>query len=298
MKGFGYLAKEGLKNVWNNRIMSIASVCVLVSCLVLTGAAALFSINVAQVVESVGDSNETTVYLKSDISQLEAVYIGKDIEKLDNVVSTTFFSKEEALEQYKDELGDELFAQIEDRNTLPDAFVVVMEDLSLYDETVAEIKSIDGVDSINDHRELAKKLTEISNLINIICVGVVSALMVISIFIIANTIRATMYSRRFEISIMKSVGATDSFVRMPFLIEGVVIGIVSAVVSTGAISLLYESVMSAITSMIPFSYIPLSSVLLYVAAAFALAGIVVGFFGSFISIRKYLKKEGNEILGW
>lgn len=298
MKGFGYLAKEGLKNVWNNRIMSIASVCVLVSCLVLTGAAALFSINVAQVVESVGDSNETTVYLKSDISQLEAVYIGKDIEKLDNVVSTTFFSKEEALEQYKDELGDELFAQIEDRNTLPDAFVVVMEDLSLYDETVAEIKSIDGVDSINDHRELAKKLTEISNLINIICVGVVTALMVISIFIIANTIRATMYSRRFEISIMKSVGATDSFVRMPFLIEGVVIGIVSAVVSTGAISLLYESVMSAITSMIPFSYIPLSSVLLYVAAAFALAGIVVGFFGSFISIRKYLKKEGNEILGW
>lgn len=298
MKGFGYLAKEGLKNVWNNRIMSIASVCVLVSCLVLTGAAALFSINVAQVVESVGDSNETTVYLKSDISQLEAVYIGKDIEKLDNVVSTTFFSKEEALEQYKDELGDELFAQIEDRNTLPDAFVVVMEDLSLYDKTVAEIKSIDGVDSINDHRELAKKLTEISNLINIICVGVVSALMVISIFIIANTIRATMYSRRFEISIMKSVGATDSFVRMPFLIEGVVIGIVSAVVSTGAISLLYESVMSAITSMIPFSYIPLSSVLLYVAAAFALAGIVVGFFGSFISIRKYLKKEGNEILGW
>lgn len=298
MKGFGYLAKEGLKNVWNNRIMSIASVCVLVSCLVLTGAAALFSINVAQVVESVGDSNETTVYLKSDISQLEAVYIGKDIEKLDNVVSTTFFSKEEALEQYKDELGDELFAQIEDRNTLPDAFVVVMEDLSLYDETVAEIKSIDGVDSINDHRELAKKLTEISNLINIICVGVVSALMIISIFIIANTIRATMYSRRFEISIMKSVGATDSFVRMPFLIEGVVIGILSAVVSTGAISLLYESVMSAITSMIPFSYIPLSSVLLYVAAAFTLAGIVVGFFGSFISIRKYLKKEGNEILGW
>lgn len=298
MKGFGYLAKEGLKNVWNNRIMSIASVCVLVSCLVLTGAAALFSINVAKVVESVGDSNETTVYLKSDVSQLEAVYIGKDIEKLDNVVSTTFFPKEEALEQYKEELGDELFAQIEDRNTLPDAFVVVMKDLSLYDKTIAEIKSIDGVDSINDHRELAKKLTEISNLINIICVGVVSALMIISIFIIANTIRATMYSRRFEISIMKSVGATDSFVRMPFLIEGIVIGIVSAVVSTGAISLLYESVMSAITSMIPFSYIPLSSVLLYVAAAFALAGIVVGFFGSFISIRKYLKKEGNEILGW
>ena len=167
MKGFGYLAKEGLKNVWSNRIMSIASVCVLVSCLVLTGAAALFSINVAQVVESVGDSNETTVYIKSDVSQLEAVYIGKDIEKVSNVASATFYSKDEAFKQYKEELGEELFSKIEDRNPLPDAFIVVMDDLSLYDETVANILKIDGVDSINDHRELAKKLTDISNLVNV-----------------------------------------------------------------------------------------------------------------------------------
>jgi len=122
--------------------------------------------------------------------------------------------------------------------------------------------------------------------------------MIISIFIIANTIRATMYSRRFEISIMKSVGATNSFVRMPFLVEGMVIGFISAAVSTGGIALLYEAVMNAITKMIPFTYIPLSSVILYVAVAFVVASVVIGFFGSFISIRKYLKKEGNEILGW
>ena len=270
----------------------------LVSCLVLTGAAALFSINVAQVVESVGDSNETTVYIKSDVSQLEAVYIGKDIEKVSNVSSATFYSKDEAFKKYKEDLGEELFNKIEDRNPLPDAFIVVMDDLSQYDETVADILKIDGVDSINDHRELAKKLTDISNLVNIICVGVVAALMIISIFIIANTIRATMYSRRFEISIMKSVGATNSFVRMPFLVEGMVIGLISAAVSTGGIALLYEAVMSAITSMIPFTFIPLSNVILYVAVAFVIAGVVIGFFGSFISIRKYLKKEGNEILGW
>lgn len=298
MKGFGYLAKEGLKNVWSNRIMSIASVCVLVSCLVLTGAASLFSINVAQVVESVGKTNETTVYIKSDVSQLEAVYIGKDIEKVSNVVSATFYSKEDAFKQYKDELGEELFDKIEDRNPLPDAFIVVMDDLSKYDETVANIEKIDGVDKVNDHRALAKKLTDISNLVNVVCIGVVSALMIISIFIIANTIRATMYSRRFEISIMKSVGATNWFVRMPFLVEGIIIGLISAAVSTGGIALLYEAVMSAITSMIPFKYIPLGNVILYVALAFVIAGVVIGFFGSFISIRKYLKKEGNEILGW
>lgn len=299
MKGFGYLAKEGFKNVWNNRIMSIASVCVLVSCLVLTGAASLFSLNVANVVESVGQTNETTVYLDDSVSDLEAVYIGKDIEKISNVTSAEFYSKEDAFEHYRADLGEELFDLIgEEENPLPDAYIVVMDDLSLYDRTVAQIQQIEGVDSINNRGEFAKKLTEISNLVNIISIGVIIALTVISLFIIANTIRATMYSRRFEISIMKSVGATNAFVRMPFLVEGMTIGLISAIVSTIGIAALYEGITAAITSSVSFDVIPLMNVILYVAVAFVVAGILVGFFGSFISIRKYLKKEGNEILGW
>ena len=299
MKGFGYLAKEGFKNVWNNRIMSIASVCVLVSCLVLTGAASLLSVNVSKVVDSVGQSNETTVYIDDKYSQLEAVYVGKKIEKVDNVASVEFYSKDDAFRHYKDELGDELFALIEkDRNPLPDAFIVVMDDLSLYDETVEKIQQIEGVDSINNRGDFAKKLTEISNLISVISFGIVIALTVISLFIIANTIRATMYSRRYEISIMKSVGATNMFVRIPFLIEGMLIGLVSALVATGGLSLLYEGVAQAISASMPIDYIPLADVILIIAVAFAVSGILVGFFGSFISIRKYLKKEGNEILGW
>lgn len=299
MKGFGYLAKEGFKNVWNNRIMSIASVCVLVSCLVLTGAASLLSVNVSKVVDSVGQSNETTVYIDDKYSQLEAVYVGKKIEKVDNVASVEFYSKDDAFRHYKDELGDELFALIEkDRNPLPDAFIVVMDDLSLYDETVEKIQKIEGVDSINNRGDFAKKLTEISNLISVISFGIVIALTVISLFIIANTIRATMYSRRYEISIMKSVGATNMFVRIPFLIEGMLIGLISALVATGGLSLLYEGVAQAISASMPIDYIPLADVIIIIAVAFAVSGILVGFFGSFISIRKYLKKEGNEILGW
>ncbi len=299
MKGFGYLAKEGLKNVWNNRIMSIASICVLISCLVLTGAASLFSINVSKIVDSVGESNETMVYIDRGYSELEAVYIGKDIEKLDNVTSATFYSKDEAIEQYREELGDELFAQMQnDDNPLPDAFIVVMDDLSLYEETARQIEQIEGVESINNQGDIAERLTDISNIVNMISFWVVIALMIISIFIIANTIRATMYSRRFEISIMKSVGATNSFVRMPFLVEGMTIGLISAAISTGAIALLYEAVFSAISNVIPFSYIPLQNVILFVAGVFVAAGLVIGIFGSLISIRKYLKMEGNEILGW
>ncbi len=135
MKGFGYLVKEGFKNVWSNRIMSLASIGVLISCLVLTGAAALFSLNVSKMVDEVGESNETTVYIKLGYTQLEAIYTGKEIEKIDNVASLTFVSEEQALEQYRKTLGDELFAKIGDRqNVLPHSFIVVMHDLSKYEE--------------------------------------------------------------------------------------------------------------------------------------------------------------------
>lgn len=299
MSGFGYLVKEGFKNVWSNRIMSIASIGVLISCLVLTGTASLFSFNVEKVVDTIGQSNETNVYIKDGYSQLEAIYIGKDIERIDNVVSAQFYSKEDAFEQYREELGEELFNRIEDRNPMPDSFIVIMEDLSLYDQTVEQIMKIEGVDSVNSHEEIARKLTKISNLVNWVCIAIISALIIISLFIIANTIRATMYSRRYEISIMKSVGATNNFVRLPFLVEGIVIGLVSALISTGAISLLYVSIMSAIEQFISFfEAVSLESIILPVSLSFVFAGVFIGLFGSFISIRKYLKMEGNEILGW
>ncbi|MBQ4261515.1 MAG: permease-like cell division protein FtsX, partial [Ruminococcus sp.] len=186
-------------------------------------------------------------------------------------------------------------------NPLPDSFIVVMHDLSKYDETVAKIQKIPGVDpdTILNRKDFADKLTRISSLVNLISVAVVSALLVISLFIIANTIRATMYSRRFEISIMKSVGATNSFVRMPFLVEGMVIGLISAIIATGVLVLVYQGVgMVVENAQSMFDFIPILQVLPYAAAAFILFGIFVGFCGGFLSIRKYLKMEGNEILGW
>ena len=300
MKGFGYLVKEGVRNVWSNRIMSIASVCVLVSCLVLTGAAALLSINVQSTVDAVGQNNEIKVFIKEELSQIEAKYIGREIEKMDNVKEVIFVSSEEALATYKKQVGEQLFEKLGERKkVLPDRFRVQMKDLSKYDETVKEIKAINGVDSISDRRSFAEKLTKVSNLVNIIAVGVVVALIVISLFIIANTIRATMYSRRFEISIMKSVGATDMFVRMPFLVEGMVIGIISAAISTGALALLYNALVSVmLKTNLPLEFLSFTDVVLPLALAFVVVGVLVGFFGGFISIRKYLKKEGNEILGW
>ena len=227
MKGFGYLVKEGFRNVIVNRIMSIASVCVLVSCLVMTGAAALFSLNVRQIVDEVEKTNETSVYILRDRSEEEVKQIGKKLEGIENVAAATFVSRQEAVEQFRSSLGDQLFDRIKERDPLNDAYRVSFKNLDQYDETVEQIKAINGVQSVTDRREFARKLTKVSNLINIICLCVVGALIIISLFIIANTIRTTMYSRRFEISIMKSVGATNMFVRMPFLIEGMIIGLIS-----------------------------------------------------------------------
>ncbi len=298
MHGMGYLIKEGFKNIWNNRIMSIASVCVLISCLVLTGSAALLSLNVHEVVKSVEHSNETTFYIADNLSRVESVYIGRDIKKVKNVKEVEYCSKDEAIERYKKVLGEDIFERMNEDNPLPDAYIVKMKDIKKYKKTVEEILAIDGVSQVASRQETADKLAKIDRLVSILSYSIVFALMIISLFIISNTIRATMHNRRFEISIMKSVGATNHFVRVPFVVEGMALGLIAAIISTGIMVFLYDGIMNIITSVIPFDAIPFTDVALYVAGSFIVAGVLIGAVSGMISIRKYLKKEGNEILGW
>lgn len=297
MRGFGYLFKEGLKSVWNNRLMSIASICVLVSCLVLTGSAVLFSQNVTEIVKAIEGQNEVRVFLKDDVSNVEAVYIGKEIKKIDNVADAQFLSKEDALENYKSMVGD-AFEYMEEGNPLPDTYIIKMKDLSQYRATVTKILAVEGVLSLDQIAELADKLTSINNLVQTLSLWIVIALGIISLFIVSNTVRATTHNRRFEISIMKSVGATNTFVRIPFVVEGVTIGLVAAVISTVTVGFLYVGIQELIGHIINVHTIPIMSVIGYIAVSYLIAGVIIGALSGFISIRKYLKKEGNEILGW
>ena len=286
--GFGYLIKEGLKNVWNNRLMSIASICVLMSCLVLTGSAVLMSMNVDLMVKKAIAQNETRVFLDMDISRVEAVYVGRDIEALENVQSVKYLSKDDTIKEFKSYLGEDIFDHMKDDNPLPDVYKVTMVDLSKYNETVNEIEAIDGVDTISTRSGTAKKLTSVNNLVQILSICIIIALAVISLFIISNTLRATMHSRRFEISIMKSVGATNAFVRIPFVVEGMVIGLISAIVSTGALYFLYSGVVGIVLNIFKFTDpVAIESVIWYVLAIFVIAGVTIGALSGFISIRKY-----------
>ncbi len=313
MSSFGYLVKEGFKNLFNNRMMSLASIGVLISCLVLTGSAVLLTVNVSNFVDTVSDKNLTNVYLDDDMDHLHAVAIGQDILAVEHVVDAQLVEKDEAMEGFREQLGEDIFQNMTGKgNPFPYSYRIsvdaeTMQNVEQYDKVVKELKHVQlvrngevlgKVASVSSHRDMAQKLTSLSSLITMMSFWIILALAVISLFIIANTIRMTMFSHRFEISIMKSVGATNTFVRIPFIIEGAMIGLISAVVSVGVLYFLSEGIIAALKSILKFNYTPFTDVIWYVAGAFIGAGVIVGVLGSLLSISRFLKREGNEILGW
>lgn len=296
-----YLAKEGIRNVWSNRMMSIASVGVLVSCLLLTGAAMLFSINVSGIMQDIEQENSFKVYLEPRVvSTLEAIEIGDEIQQLPNVADNAeFVSAEEGLEQFKDVLGD-VYGELEEGDDfLPHCWIITMEDLSQYDETKAQIEAIDGVAQMSDHRDTVQTLNQLNQLVGTAGFWIVLILSIVSLFIIANTVRVTMFARRKEISIMKAVGATNWFIRIPFIIEGMLIGLLSALLATLLLDLLYQGAISAVNGLFPFfAFIPFSQFVWPILLSFVVAGMVFGALGGIISISKYLRKEGGNLLDW
>ncbi|MEE1154618.1 MAG: permease-like cell division protein FtsX [Acutalibacteraceae bacterium] len=300
MKGFGYLFSEGLKNVWNNRGMSAASIGILVSCLVITGVAVLFCQNVQLLVEQIGDENMVSVYLDLDLPDQQVKKAGEQLKKIENISRVTFYSKEEGIKEFSKQLGDISDEFTGKDNPLPDSYKVTMKDLSLYDYTIKAINKIDGVYKISDRRDTAKTLMEVNNMVATMGFWVVFVLGMISLFIVSNAIKTTMHSRRFEISIMKSVGATNAFVRIPFVIEGMTLGIIAGIISSIIVRFLYDGLLNAVQTshIINIQVIDFSTVVGYVFAIMVTAGALMGALGATISIGKYLKREGNELLGW
>ncbi|MGN1043424.1 MAG: permease-like cell division protein FtsX [Acutalibacteraceae bacterium] len=293
-----YFLKEGFKNLWINRVMSAASMLVMICCMILTGGAVLLSYNVNAALKSVENKNSITVFLNSDIKSSDVKSVEEKIYSIENIVNCEYYSSQQAAEKYQEVLGTLYDVVCEEDNPFPEAFHVTMQDLSLYNDTVSEIKSIPEVDSISDRSETAQKLTNLSYLITHAGIWIVCSLGIVSLFIIANTIRISMHSRRFEISIMKSVGATNSFIRAPFIVEGIIIGFVSAVLSTIILDLIYDVFWSVVSEIMPFNGIYCQNMFWKLFLAFLGSGVIFGIIGSYISIRKYLMKEGGDVVAW
>lgn len=299
MHSFGYLFREGVKSLWKNRTMSMASIAVLISCLLLTGVAGLLTLDLSVTMKSIEGNNTLTVYLEDNLPSLTAVRVGEELRQIDNVSDCTLVPKDDALANLIDGLGDSdgsLFESMQgDGNPLPDAYTLSLDDLSIYDETVAQIEAVEGVSEVSDYRSVATKLSNLNRLVRYGSIAIVIVLAVVSIFIISNTVKVTMFSRRMEISIMKSVGATNGFVRIPFVVEGMLIGSISGVISAVVLYYGYGKAVEAVYDLAPFlSVIDIKPYAGWLYLAYILVGMLFGVLGCAISIGKYLKKEGEN----
>ena len=292
----GYLTREGFRNIWVNRLLSLATVVVLVSCLIIVGSGSLIFLNINSVLDLIEGQNVVMVYVNDDADDFQTQLLGVSLQNLDNVKKVEFVPREEAFERQKEAYGDKA-ALLEglSADILPDAYKVTVDDLELFDETVKEIKKQEHVLQIHENSELAGKLASIRNAVSYISLGIVAILFFVSLFIVSNTIRITIYNRRLEISIMKAVGATDTFIRIPFVVEGAVIGIVSALLAEGILYFCYrvatETIVDTLNTTDIVKYGDMAWILL---GLFLGIGLIAGILGSAIMIGKYLRKEGSE----
>lgn len=296
-----YLIKEGFRNTWSNRMMSIASICVLMSCLVLIGCASMIFLNIESLLGRIEEENVVMVYIEDDTADADITAMGAALEATGNVKEVEFVPKEQAWAEQLSTMDDaqaQFFTEISQDIPLPDAYKVTVDDLTYFDQTVGEIEQLDHIDTIRENKDLAQKLVTIRHGVEVISMVIVAVLLAISVFIISNTIKLTVYSRRLEISIMKSVGATNSFVRLPFVVEGMILGIISGIVSLGMVWAFYEFAIhqfSDLLSSLQLEALNFADFALPMLGVFVAIGIVTGVGGALISMGRYLNREGSEI---
>ncbi len=291
INNIGYLLKEGIRGIFLHGFMSFAAVCVTVACLMIVGSFSILTYNVSLMVEDLNKTNEILVYIDETMPEAEARTIETKIRVLDNVFKAQFVSREEALKDFvADHEGDDAFSGIE-ANDLRHRVVVTLEDNNLIQQTVSQIEQIEGVAKVNAAYELAAGFATLKNVLNIATFVIILVLLVVSLLIISNTVKLAMHERRDEIAIMKMVGATNGFIRLPYVVEGFTLGMVGAGIAFGLEWLLYDFLLQRlyeVDTLKLFSFVPFEELLLPMVAVFVAAGLFVGVVGSWTSIRKFM----------
>ena len=288
----GYLLREGFRGVFLHGFMSFAAVCVTVACLIIMGTFSLVLYNVHVMIVDLEKENQVLVYIDEDYSEAEAKSVGSRINLISNVHEAKFVSREQALDNLVGKQSDTTAFNGVDASILRDRYEVTVEDNSLLEQTVAEIEKIDGVAEVSAHYEIANGFQSLQKVLNIASMVIIIVLFVVSLFIISNTVKLAMYSRSEEIAIMKMVGATNSFIRLPFVVEGFILGMLGAVIAFFLEWGLYDFLQAKIAvvdTLRLFQIVPFAEVIELVAISYALTGFAVGVVGSLLSIRKFLK---------
>lgn len=295
---FKYLVKMGFKSIHVNRVMSFAAIGVLISCMLLIGSAMLFSLNVGEIVGYVEQQNEVVVFLDMDLQTDEKNLVEKKIKSLDNISSSSYISGKEGILEWMETLGDDAvyLEGLEDEEILPDSYRLKLKDLSSLESTVKSLENIEGIEKVVAPVEVANTLSNIQYAVYFSGMVIVCILIAASFVIIGNTIKITVFNRRKEIEIMKVVGATDTYVRFPFFVEGFLLGLISATLAFFLLWGGYELVIrwlgeNNISFVFSFTnnLIEFKNIALPLYLSFLLGGTLVGTSGSMIFVRKYLK---------
>lgn len=288
---FGFLLKEGVRAIFKHGFMSFAAICITVACLVIVGSFGLITYNLNLIVEDLQQENEVLVCIDENYTSAEAKSVGSQINLLDNVANAQFVSREQALQDFIGEYSEAMYEGVT-AETMRDQYIVTLEDNSKLTETVEVLRGVPGVAEVYAQPEVAEGLSTVRNVIYIAAICITAVLLIVSLIIISNTIRLAMADRREEIAIMKMVGATNGFIRLPFLVEGFLLGLSGAVLSFFVEWGLYEAIRTAIqnTGSLDFlAIVPFTTVLWPVAAICAVVGLLIGVLGSLMSIRRFLK---------
>lgn len=287
---FGYLMGEGVRAMFKHGFMSFAAICITVACLVIVNSFLLISYNMSLVVDDLQKKMEVVVIIDETYTEAESKSVGSEINLIENVDNARFVSRSEALEEFIGDSDESLFEGLDPEN-FRDQYVITLVDNEKVAETKAALERVPGVAEVHAPDEMANALATLRNVLYGATMAIAAVLLIVSLIIISNTIRLAMLDRREEIGIMKMVGATNGFIRFPFLIEGFFLGLFGAVISFFVEWGLYEAIRSAIisTDLQFLTFVPFTEVLLPMIAACAAAGFGIGILGSLLSIRRFLK---------
>ena len=289
---FTYFAKEGVGNMFSHGFMSFAAIGVTVACLLIMGTFTLVAYNLNENLKDLQKENAVLAFVDDALTDEEAKALQKKLEKLPGVADCTFVSREEARDSYVEQYGeDDLYGDLE-AEIFRHRYVLHMTDLELMSELRTQLEAVEGIDRVRADETISAGFITVRNIAGVLSMAMVAILLIVSVFIMSNTIKLTTFDRRDEIAIMKMVGATDGFIRWPFVYEGLLLGITGALVAFGLQWLLYSGMVRGVAAsdtMQLLRLVPFTDIWIPVAAAFLLVGLLVGVGGSLMAIRKFLR---------
>ena len=286
------MIREGFRSIKTHGLMSFATVTIIMACLIIMGSVALLSLNINYLIKDLEKQNEVVAFVDDSIADEEAAKaIGSEIMKLENISSSEFVSRSQAMNNYMSRYDKSLMEGI-DETVFRHRFIIHLTDIEKLAQTQSQLEDVPGIAKVRAHQEYADTFVKIRNIVSGVALVLMAILVFVSMFIMSNTIKLATFSRREEIAIMKMVGASNGFIRLPFVVEGLVLGILGGglgfLAQWGLYDLVTKSLMESLTGDI-LQVVPFLPIAPMILAVYLGIGIVIGVFGGVNAIRNYLK---------